>query len=376
MISKKLLYLSEPRQATWLELFFDLIFVVALGNLTHMLAHAHHGHLDSGVWYYFILGFIPMWWIWVGHTVFNNRFDEDARKHRVVTLVLMFLIMLASIQIGEGITHNHVPFVLVYCLARLIISGLYFAAAQKHKDKASFAKKTGTTYLVGVLICASAVFFDLQVAVVIFYLGILFDMVARKFIIGRSIPVDRDHLVERIGLLAIILLGESVISISNSLGDLTWDHLTVATAVCGFVFICMIWWMYFDSFPLLIESKLDIDGDAILYSQLSTYISFAILANMIRHAILDDLSMHDFRIMVIVGMAMFYLGKQTAYYVNRPEYRIHIFINTIAMFVIAGLSVTLLPTPQYILFGAAFSKIVYIAMNYRTQIKLYGHAHL
>ena len=213
MAGKKLFYLKS-RQATWLELFFDLIFVVALGKLTHFLVHTHHGHLPGHVWLSFILTFIPMWWIWVGHTVFNNRFDEDARKHRVFTLVLMFLIMLASIQI-KGIPTNHVPFVIVYCLARLIISGLYFASAQKHKDKASFAQKTGTTYFVGVLICASAVFFDLQVAVVIFYLGILFDMVARKFIIGRSIPVDRDHLVERIGLLAIILLGESVISISS-----------------------------------------------------------------------------------------------------------------------------------------------------------------
>ena len=115
--------------------------------------------------------------------------------------------------------------------------------------------------------------------------------------------------------------------------------------------------------------------DAILVSQLSTYISFAVLANMIRHAILDDLGLADFRIMVVVGVGLFYLGKQTAYYINRPEYRIPIWLNTISMFIIVGFSL-LLPEPQYILFGAAFSKMVYIAMNYRTQIKLYGHAHL
>ena len=114
-----------------------------------------------------------------------------------------------------------------------------------------------------------------------------------------------------------------------------WDTLSMFTAVCGFIFICMIWWMYFDSFPLLIESKRDIDGDAILYSQLSTYISFAILANMIRHAILNDLSIDDFRIMVVVGVLLFYLGKQTAYFFNRPEYRPYILLNTVAMLVIA-----------------------------------------
>lgn len=82
MAEKKLLYM-QPRQATWLELFFDLIFVVALGKLTHFLVHTHHGHLPGHVWLSFILTFIPMWWIWVGHMVYSNRFDSDSRPHRV-----------------------------------------------------------------------------------------------------------------------------------------------------------------------------------------------------------------------------------------------------------------------------------------------------
>ncbi len=316
-----------------------------------------------------------MWWIWVGHTVYSNRFDADARTHRVATLLLMFLIMLASIQMGPRIVKNHVPFVIVYCLARLFISGLYFSAARRHEEKAQFAIRTGSVYLVGALICACSSFFELPFAVAVFYLGLSFDMVGRRFIIGSSIPIDRDHLVERVGLLAIILLGESVISISAGLIDMNWDTLSIVTAVCGFVFICMIWWMYFDSFPLLIESQRDKDGDAILYSQLATYISFAILANMIRHAILNDMSMHDFRIMVVVGVLLFYLGKQTAYFLNRLEYRPYILLNTLTMLVIACVSLSL-PKPQYIFFGVAFSKMVYIAMNYRAQVRLYGRVHL
>ncbi|MCP4372406.1 MAG: low temperature requirement protein A [Deltaproteobacteria bacterium] len=82
-MTKKLLYLTD-RQATWLELFFDLIFVVALGRVTHFLVHVHHGHLSEGIWWKFILVFIPLWWVWVGHTVYSNRFDADTRPHRVI----------------------------------------------------------------------------------------------------------------------------------------------------------------------------------------------------------------------------------------------------------------------------------------------------
>ncbi len=87
-MSKKLLYLTD-RQATWLELFFDLIFVVALGKVTHFLTHVHNGHLDAGVWWKFFLVFIPLWWLWVGHTLYSNRFDADSRSHRMITLLLM-----------------------------------------------------------------------------------------------------------------------------------------------------------------------------------------------------------------------------------------------------------------------------------------------
>ncbi|MCG8684735.1 MAG: low temperature requirement protein A [Desulfobacterales bacterium] len=374
MAGKKLLYL-EPRQATWLELFFDLIFVVALGKLTHFLVHTHHGHLEGHVWFSFILTFIPMWWIWVGHMVYSNRFDSDSRPHRVVTLLLMAIIMLCAITLKEDLAGSYVPFMLAYGTARLIIAVLYFSAAGQYPEKKGFAKSMGLTFTIGALISMSAVFFTFSFAIVIFYLGILFDIVGRQLIVKHVIPVDRDHLVERVGLLAIILLGESVISISYGLSDMNWDTLTTATVICGFLFICMIWWMYFDSFPLLIESERDKNGDAILFSQLSTYISFAVLANMIRHAILGDLAISDFRIMVMVGVGTFYFGKQTAYYVNRPEYRGYIILNTLVMFVIAILAL-FLPKPQYILFGAAFSKLVYIAMNFRAQRKLYGKVHL
>ena len=374
MAGKELLYMT-PRQATWLELFFDLIFVVALGKLTHFLAHTHHGHLSDHVWLSFFMTFIPMWWIWVGHTVYSNRFDADSRPHRVITLLLMSIIMLCSITLKEDLSVSYIPFMLGYSTARLFIAGLYFSAARAYPEKKGFAKNMSVTFTIGALISMAAVFFPYPLAIVVFYTGILFDIFGRQFLVKHFIPVDRDHLVERVGLLAIILLGESVISISSVLSDMNWDVLTSATVICGFLFICMIWWMYFDSFPLLIESKKDKNGDAILFSQLSTYLSFAILANMIRHAILEDLAIADFRIMVMVGVGLFYLGKQTAYYVNRPEYRGYIILNTLVMFVVATLSL-FLPKPQYILFGAAFSKMVYIAMNFRAQRNLYGRVHL
>ena len=149
----------------------------------------------------------------------------------------------------------------------------------------------------------------------------------------------------------------------------------MVTAVIGFSFVCMIWWIYFDSFIFLIRSKFDDNGTAILYSQLLTYMSLAMLANMIGHAILNDLNIVDFRILAIVGMIVFYIGKQTAYIANVPEYRYYNVRNTVVVLTIAGISI-LLPSPQEILMGMCFSLMIYIGLNYQAQIKLYGSVQM
>jgi len=374
-MKQELLYMNKNRHATWLELYFDLIFVVALGTITHLLTHTHHGHLESGIWWHFILAFIPMWWIWVGHTAYSNRFDADSRSHRIVTLVLMFLILLSSVLLSEQVVTNHVPFVLTYCVARFVIAGMYFTSSLVSSDEPIYARRAAIVVAIGALVSALAATLELSWAMIPFYAGIVIEIIGYLVIRKIAKPVDRDHLVERVGLLGIILLGESVISIGSSLGGIVWDPATILTAIIGFMFICGVWWIYFDSFPLLIESKNDPNGNAILFSQLFTYISFAILANMISHAILEDLAVNDFRIMAAIGMTLFYLGKQTAYFVNLPEYRRDITLNTLAMFAVLAVSL-MLSESRNILFGAAFSIGVYIVLNYRAQVRLYGKVHL
>ena len=374
---RKLLYLSENRQATWLELFFDLIFVVSIGRITHFLSPTHHGHLEPGAWWLFILTFIPLWWIWVGHTVYSNRFDEDTRPHRVITLFIMYLLILMSVILGDDIIKNYRLFIVLYGAIRLCLAGMLFLVSKKYPDRETGAFKIGLFFTIGALISTSAFFFELPMAAMIFYGGLLFDILARIFLYKyiKALPVHKHHLVERVGLLAIILLGESIISMSGSLVNVEWFGLTIATASCGFLILCMLWWIYFDSFVLLIESKKDVNCNAIIYSQLFTYMSLGILANTIRHAILNDLNIVEFRVMAIVGMMLLYGGKQTAYFFNVPEYRKYLILNTCYMFAIVGLSL-LLPQPQYILMGMAFSMMVYIWLNYIDQIKLYGRVHL
>nr|WP_255549172.1 MULTISPECIES: low temperature requirement protein A [unclassified Flavobacterium] len=367
------MYLNETRHSTWLELFFDLIFVVALGKVTHLFAHTHNNELDSRVFLTFIILFLPFWWIWVLHTSFSNRFDNDSRFHRIFTLLIMFVLIILSTTIDSGIDNNYSVFLMVYGIAKIITAGLYAKDIQKIKGRSINGRIIGVLAF-GTTLALSGIFFSFKIAALLLTFSIIIEIIIIQTTLNSknsTKPVDKEHLVERIGLLAIVLLGESIASLTSGLTKVDWTILTIATGLVGFSIIAMIWWIYFDSLNLLIESKRDKYGTGIIYSQLLVYMSFALLANTIRHAILNDLNLFEFRILAISGMLLLYIGKQTAYAINVPENGKYRIINTLIVLGIATASL-LLERVQYILFGMAFSFAIYIVLNYKTQMKLYG----
>jgi low temperature requirement protein LtrA len=363
---KDLKYFDEHRRATWLELFFDLIFVVALTDVGEILSEAHEGRITARQFLHFVLMFLPLWWIWAGHTIYANRFDTDSRQHRLSTLLIMFLLIVISAQVSAGIQDHYALAVACYCGARLIIAGMYFVSRRKHHDRGGFATTVGTVFAVGAAISLCSVLLEPPSSYLIFYAGIVFDMAALVLLNRRLhvVPAHTPHLVERVGLLTIIMLGESVIGISAALAGIAWNRSNAIAAVSGFVMVSAIWWIYFDSFHLLEQRKLA-TGHSILYSHFFLFIGLAILASLIRHAILDDLDPADFRQLAAAGTVLFFLGKQYGYYMEVPELRPYLLTNTAAVFVLTALVLMLPLRLESMLMGLTATMICYVLLNLR-----------
>jgi low temperature requirement protein LtrA len=357
-------YFDPNRHATWLECFFDLIFVVTIGDVTHILSHTHEGHLDPLQFWKFVLVFIPLWWIWASHTMYANRFDADDRQHRLATLFIMFLLIIISGLIGQRFLASFEAIVVCYAGSKYIVAMMYFVSKQRHKESVELTTAVGWAILAGATVSLASILFPAPQRYVVFYLGIVFDLVAFIFLLPRplqSIPVHTEHLIERVGLLTIILLGESVTSLSAGLANISWTVERLLTAATGFLMISSIWWVYFDSFHLLSEQKLS-TGHSVLYSHLFVFIGLSILANLIRHAILDDMVPSDFRVLSVIGVACFFFGKQYAYFMERPELRPQLVVNTLVVFVLGGFAL-LLPRTDYILLGLTATVICYAFLS-------------
>jgi low temperature requirement protein LtrA len=364
---KDLKYFDAHRRATWLELFFDLIFVVALSDAGEILSETHGGHIAIGQFLHFVLVFLPLWWIWAGHTIYANRFDTDSRQHRLSTLLIMFLMIVISAQILGAPDHvDYAWAVACYCGARLIIAAMYFVSKRKHHDRGGFATQVGTVFSIGAAISLSSILLEPPWSYLVFYAGIVFDMAALVLINQRLnvVPPHTPHLIERVGLLTIIMLGESVLSISAALADITWNQSNVIAAVSGFIIVSAIWWIYYDSFPLLEHRRLT-TGHSILYSHFFLFIGLEILASLIRHAILGDLAPNDFRQLAAAGTVLFFLGKQYGYYMEVPELRPYLLSNTAAVFALTALVLMLPVGLEGMLVGITATMICYVLLNLR-----------
>ncbi|REE23793.1 low temperature requirement protein LtrA [Paraburkholderia sp. BL27I4N3] len=359
-------YFEPNRRATWLELFFDLIFVVAIGDVTHILSHTHDGHLDPLQFWQYVLIFIPLWWIWASHTMYANRFDADDRKHRVATLFIMFLLIIISGLIDQRFLASFDVIIVCYAGSKYIVAMMYFVSKYRHKESEALTTAVGWVIVAGTTIGLASILFPAPQRYVVFYLGILFDLIVFIFFLPRrlqGIPAHTEHLIERVGLLTLIMLGESVISLSTGLANISWTVERLVTAATGFVTISSIWWVYFDSFHLLTKQKLA-TGHSVLYSHFFVFIGLSILASLIRHAILDDIVVSDFRVLSVIGAVCFFIGKQYGYFMERPALRRQLVVNTLIVFVLIGFAL-LLPRTGYILFGITAAVICYAFLSLR-----------
>ncbi|WP_327378143.1 low temperature requirement protein A [Streptomyces sp. NBC_01216] len=233
----------EPRHAGWLELFFDLVFVALAAQLSHQL----HGDPDLGDFARFLALYFPPWWMWINLTVSANLFVEDTARRRLLMLFAMLCLAAMAAAVPEAAGDRAAAYALGYAGTRLVLLGLWWPAT-KYPEPLRVPRWRPLGYCLGsaVLWAVSAVVpspwrYGMWAAV------LLAEMVLLLTARGQGVPgrLDAGHMVERVGLYVIIVLGESVIALVTSL-DADWTRRAAIVALLGFVLLAALWWSYFD----------------------------------------------------------------------------------------------------------------------------------
>jgi low temperature requirement protein LtrA len=296
------------KKVTWLELFYDLLFVAAVSKASHVLLHVETGTIPLEYLSKFILIFVPIWWAWVGQSVFVNRFGQDIFSHRIFLILQLFFVLIMTASLSVNFDQYYVSFLVGYVGLRAMTAIQYLTVHKNEEaDRKSTAWYLGSRFWIGLVISSLSLFFDSWVRYAVLYAGITVDillpLIGRKYLVKS--PINTHHLLERFSLFTLILLGESVVSILAVLQSSHWTWQSILFALLTFLLIIAMWWQYFDNVEKKVDKSIETAGQTIIYGHLFIYISLSMIAASIQLLFLEQLD-YTFMVCFIFGSVLLY----------------------------------------------------------------------
>jgi low temperature requirement protein LtrA len=235
---------EEARKVTWLELFYDLIYVATLVQLGDSLSHdvSWSGFLR------FAFLFVPIWWAWSGITFYMNRFVVDDFRHRVLIFIQIVFIALTALSVQGAFGDLAMQFALAYAGIRLILIVLYFRAGQAVPAARELSRRYVTFFIAGMILWVISAFTPPPYNYALWFLALLVDFSLSfsprtRELQQRSYRPDPHHLIERYGLFTIIVLGESFIKTLTAAAGTTITPYSVIFAFFSIGISFALWWL-------------------------------------------------------------------------------------------------------------------------------------
>ncbi len=236
---------------TPLELFFDLVFVLAITQCTALMA-------DSPTWEGIAKGLLVLgvlWWSWGGYAWLTSVVDPEEGAVRLAIFAAMAALLVVALCVPEAFDDSALLFACAYAVVRVAHLVLFTLASRDDPLlRHSVAALAGST-AIGVGLLIAAAFTDGTAQGALWAIALLLDM-GGPYLFGvegwRLVP---RHFAERHGLIVIIALGESIVAIGVGAGT-DVDAGVVVAAALGIVVAAALWWLYFDVVALVAERRL------------------------------------------------------------------------------------------------------------------------
>ena len=233
------------RTATWLELFYDLAFVVAVAVIAaRLIADVTWPGVVSYFGYFALL-----WWLWASHTYYADRYDTDDLVYRLLAAGQMVAVVVIAASLSPEAAGSTRAFAYGYAISRWLLVVMYVRAFRHVEETRDLVKGYLTGFGVAAVVwTASAVVPD-NLRIALWVAALLIDL-ATPWVMRQEqarVPLDVSHLPERFGLFTILVLGESISAVVMGLGHAVWALIPTTTAAVGIGVATAMWWLYFDN---------------------------------------------------------------------------------------------------------------------------------
>lgn len=249
--ARRRIAVKDDEVVTPLELFFDLVFVYALTQVTGLLAT----HLNPRGMVQGLVVLALVWWCWVGYSWLGNVIRADEGLARAAFIAVVATMFIAALAIPEsfadlpGGVSGPMTLAVCYAIVRYIHLGLYWYAARDADDGGlrQTLLRFGTVGTASVIAMITGAAFGGDAQLALWIVAVTIDYIGTQFIgAGGWRLYSPKHFNERHGLIVIIAIGESIVSIGVGATELPVSWPLITGAVLGIFLCAMLWWIYFD----------------------------------------------------------------------------------------------------------------------------------
>ncbi len=243
---------SDEHEVTPLELFFDLVFVFAITQVTRLL-------VDDPTWGGVLRGMLvlaALWWAWNGYAWLTSTMEVDEGGVRLAMLASLATMLGVALAVPGAFGDDAVLFGVAYLLVRVLHLVLSLIVSRDDPDRRSAILRFAPTALVGAFLLLMAGFLEDDARIALWVVALTLDYLGPTLIgLGRGWRIAPEHFAERFGLIILIALGESIIAIGVGAGFELGLGVLAASAL-GIVVICALWWLYFDVAAIFARRRL------------------------------------------------------------------------------------------------------------------------
>jgi len=245
---------SSPveERVTPLELFFDLVFVFAITQVTTLLSDdSTAGGMLRGM---LVLG--ALWWAWAAYAWLTNTLNPEEGAVRLAVFAAMGGMLVVALAVPEAFGDHGVLFGAAYLIVRALHIALYALGTRGDRDLlGAVLRMTPTSIISGVLLVAAG-FLDDEAQIALWATALAIDYLGVLVGRGSGWVVAPRHFAERHGLIVIIAIGESIVAVGVGAAGLTLGPGVVTAALLGVAVAAALWWLYFDWWTIVAENRL------------------------------------------------------------------------------------------------------------------------
>jgi low temperature requirement protein LtrA len=243
--------LREQERVTPLELFFDLVFVLAITQCTALMS-------AEPTWTGLVKALAVLavlWWCWVGYAWLTSVVDPEEGAVRLAMFGAMAGLLVAALCVPQAFGDSALLFASAYGVVRVAHIALFVLASRDDHGLRQSVLGLGVSTALGVSVLTAAAFADGWAQAALWTAALVVDVGGPAFFGVEGWKLVPGHFAERHGLIVIIALGESIVAIGVGLtGEV--DAGVVAAAVVGTAVAAGLWWLYFDVVALVAERRL------------------------------------------------------------------------------------------------------------------------